>query len=100
MDDFIIILATIFSGISIILFCVVLKIVLIDLPKIEKQINKLHKEKEEKIRSKNKDYNVYQVEVEGVKEMFNNEIEDYDLRIEELERKRRFCLDKLPFLKK
>lgn len=99
MDDFIIILATIFSGISIILFCVVLKIVLIDLPKIEKQINKLHKEKEEKIRSMNKDYNVWYVS-EEVKEMFNNEIEDYDLQIEGLERERRFLLDKLPFFKR
>lgn len=31
MDDFLVILAAIFSGISIILFCIILKIVLVDL---------------------------------------------------------------------
>ena len=54
MDNFIAIFAIVFSGISIILFCIVLKIVLIDLPNYEKQINKLYKEKEGKIEKKEK----------------------------------------------
>lgn len=98
MDNFVIIFTTIFSGISIILFCIVLKIILIDLPKYEKQINKLYNEKIEKIKSMKKDYSFYD---SGIgKKMLDSEIEDYDLQIEELKRKRKFLLDKLPFFKK
>ena len=99
MDDFLIILATIFSGVSIILFFIVLKIIFVDLPKHEKQINRLYKEKREEIKTA-KDP-AFSCSVSGIeREMLDNKIEDYDLQIEELERKRRFLLDKLPFLKK
>lgn len=100
MDNFITILAAIFSGIPIILFFIVLKIVLINLPRFEKQINKLHDEKRREIK-KLKDFFNSRSLLE--KEILDHEIEyleDYDLQIEGLERKRRFLLDKIPFLKK
>ena len=101
MDDFLIILATIFSGISIILFFVVLKIIFIDLPKYEKQINRLYKEKREEIKTVKESPDFLCCSASGIeREMLDNKIEDYDLQIEELERKRRFLLDKIPFLKK
>ena len=100
MDDFLIIPATIFSGISIILFFVVLKIIFIDLRNYEKRINRLCKEKREKIQIA-KEFPTFSCSASGLeREMLDNKIEDYDLQIEELERKRRFLLDKLPFLKK
>ena len=99
MNECIAMLATIFSGISIILFCIILKIILMDLPKHEKQINRLYKEKREEIKIA-KDP-VFLHSASGLeREMLDNKIEDCDLQIEELERKRRFLLDKLPFLKK
>ena len=88
--------AIVFSGISIILFCIALKIVLIDLPKYEKQINKLYEEKEEKIekeRKRNRSSEFHKGIIEKIEK-------EYKPKIEELERKRRFLLDKIPFLKK
>lgn len=57
MDNFIIIFTTVVSGISMILFFIILKIILIDLPKYEKQINKLHNKKIELMRYATKDQN-------------------------------------------
>ena len=96
MDSFITTLFTILSGISIILFCVVLKIILIDLPKYEKQINKLYNEKENKIK-KERESTKLTMHIEGA---VKNIKEEYNPKIEELERKRKFLLDKIPFLKK
>jgi len=96
MNDLTIIFATIFSGISIILFFIVFKIVLIDLPKYEKQINKLYKEKEEKIEKERKS-GILTICIEGA---VKNIKEEHEPKIEELERKRKFLLDKIPFLKK
>ena len=96
MDDSLIILATIFSGISIILFFVVLKIIFVDLSKYEEQINKLSKEKREEIEEESKSTKTT-AHIEGA---IKNIKEEYNPKIEELERKRRFLLDKIPFLKK
>ncbi|MEA1936974.1 MAG: hypothetical protein U9N04_02575 [Patescibacteria group bacterium] len=96
MNELITILGTVFSGISIILFCVVLKIIFVDLPKYEKQINKLYKEKEEKIKKERRSTKLT-MHIEGAIENIEKE---YNPKIKELERKRRFLLDKIPFLRK
>ena len=94
MDDFIAIFATFGSVIMGVLFLVYLKNILIDLPNYEKQINRLCKEKRKKIKI-DKEPPAFSCSL-GLE----LEIEDYDSQIEELERKRRFLLDKIPFLKK
>jgi len=99
MDDFITILATVFSGISIILFCIVFKIILIDLPRYEKQINRLYKEKEEKIEKEREEESGIRVNILAEIKIENIE-KEYNPKIKELERKRMFLLDKIPFLKK
>ena len=96
MDNFIIILTIVVPIISIILFCIALKIVLVDLPDYEKQINKLYKEKEEKIEKERRSTKLT-AHIEGA---IKNIKEEYNPKIEELERKRRFLSDKIPFLKK
>ena len=64
--------------------------------KYEKQINKLYREKEEKIEKERK-----RPISKGFFEGFVKNIEkEYQYKIKELERKRRFLLDKIPFLKK
>jgi hypothetical protein len=61
----------------------------------EKEIEKLTRERNIKIEQlKHKD--ITQSQADGEKERFN---EEYDVQIKELERKRRFILDKLPFIK-
>lgn len=71
----------------------ILFVVFIKLCKIESQINNLCREKRERIKRYKKD-GFY------CKEMLEDEIEDYNLQIEELKNKRIFLLEKLPFLKK
>ena len=62
----------------------------------EKQINKLYEEKEEKIEKERRSTKLT-AHIEGA---IKNIKEEYKPKIEELERKRRFLLDKVPFLKK
>ncbi|MEA1936976.1 MAG: hypothetical protein U9N04_02585 [Patescibacteria group bacterium] len=71
-------------------------VIFVEISRIEKQINKLHKEKREKIRDAKDPRSSLCYDMR----FLDNEIEDYDLQIEGLEKKRRFLLDKIPFLKK
>jgi len=71
-------------------------IIFIKISRIEKQINKLYKKKEGKIEKENKSTKT----TEHIEGAIKNIKEEYKPRIEELERKRRFLLDKVPFLKK
>ena len=88
--------ATFWSVIMAILSLIYLKRILIDLPNYEKQINKLYKEKEDKI-NKERESTKLTMHIE---EAIKNIKEEYEPKIEELERKRRFLSDKISFLKK
>lgn len=61
----------------------------------ERKIHELYRELEVKIEDL-KHKNITQNQADGWKKKFN---EEYDIKIKELERKRRFILDKLPFIK-
>ncbi len=62
----------------------------------EHRINKLHTELNEKIEKENQRCVVLSDIIAGIDKLKEN----YGVKIEEAERKRRFLLDKLPFLKK
>lgn len=62
----------------------------------ERRINKLHSELNEKIKKEKQRCVVLSDITVGINKLKDN----YSVQIDDLERKRRFLLDKLPFLKK
>ena len=62
----------------------------------ERRINKLHSELNEKIEKEKQRCVVLSDITAGINKLKDN----YSVQIDDLERKRRFILDKLPFLKK
>ena len=92
-------MANILTKISISVSGIIIAVYVLSLIKVmcyERKINNLYKELENKIQ-KEKERAVAMPFIEGA---IKNLKEEYEPKIKELERKRRFILQKLPFIKK